>query len=99
MSDVPEGLARRLAAVDTRALSALRRAEAVWPSLAPAVARIACPALLYAGETCFFRASTRQVSADISDATYIEYPDRNHLQIMLESVWITDAVIGEFGQP
>lgn len=98
MFDVPGGLARRLAAVDTRALSALRQAEAAWPSLAPAVERIACPVLLYAGETCFFGASTRQANTDISDATYIEYPDRNHFEMMLESEWITGAVVGKFRQ-
>jgi pimeloyl-ACP methyl ester carboxylesterase len=96
MFDVPRGMAERLAVSDTKALHALRRAEARWPSLAGTPDKIEVPVLLYAGEHCFFRDATARMANQFPDVRYIEHPGRNHFDLMTESSWITPEAINNF---
>jgi pimeloyl-ACP methyl ester carboxylesterase len=99
MFDVPRGMAERLAVSDTKALHALRRAEARWPSLAGTPDKIEVPVLLYAGEHCFFRDATARMANQFPDVRYIEHPGRNHFDLMTESSWITREAINNFTAP
>lgn len=96
MFDVPRGMAERLASCDTKALHALRWAEATWPSLTQTPDKIEVPVLLYAGEHCFFREATARMAGQFRDVRYIEHPDRNHFDLMTEPSWVTREVIESF---
>lgn len=96
MFDVPRGMAERLAKCDTKALHALRLAEATWPSLAQTPDNIEIPVLLYAGEHCFFQRTTAGMVGQFRDVRYIEHPGRNHFDLMTESSWISREVINSF---
>lgn len=97
MFDVPDGMATRLARVNTNALHALRTAEAEWPPLGAASELFTAPVLLYAGEKCFFRNATAAAVAHFPSARYLERPGRNHFDLMPDSAWITGEVVQQFG--
>lgn len=97
MFDVPDGMATRLARVNTNALHALRTAEAEWPPLGAASESFTAPVLLYAGEKCFFRNATAAAVAHFPSARYLERPGRNHFDLMPDSAWITGEVVQQFG--
>ena len=99
MFQVPMGMAKRLAQIDTQALYALRTAEAGWPSLQRVPEKITAPVLLYAGENCFFRDSTAHMLGQFSDGRYIECPGNNHFEQMTQTKWITEEVIKHLAVP
>lgn len=97
MFDVPAGLSKRLAEVDTRALHSLRVAEAQWPTLQGDTEAFDAPALLYAGAQCFFRDSTAAATGHFRSARFLERPGRNHFALMLDATWIVEEVVRHFG--
>lgn len=96
MFTVPAPLAARLRQADTKALLALRQAEATWPDLSEVPATISAQCLLYAGEHCFYRAATEQMASTFPSARYLERPGLNHFSLMSEADWIGQRVISAF---
>lgn len=96
MLDVPPGMSARLESVNAEALLALRQAEGTWPTLAPALARIDLPALVYAADGCFFRDATAAAARELPQARYLERAGRNHFDLMTDSRWITAQVVQAF---
>jgi hypothetical protein len=61
--------------------------------------KIEVPVLLYAGEHSFFREATADMTKHFRAGRYIEYPGRNHFDLMMESSWISREVIDSFIAP
>ncbi|MXR35411.1 alpha/beta fold hydrolase [Craterilacuibacter sinensis] len=99
MFDVPTPLAARLQQADTASLLALRQAEARWPDLSDAPARLAMPCLLYAGEHCFYRAATAAMAEAFPNSRYLQRSGRTHFDLMPDSAWICHEVIASFARP
>ncbi|MGL5027682.1 MAG: alpha/beta fold hydrolase [Shewanella oncorhynchi] len=93
MFHVPPPLANRLSRAKLPALRALRKAESDWPDLSTIPAKLSMPCLLYAGEQCFFRDQTLQMTASFLRGEYLERENRNHFELMLDANWICSVVI------
>ncbi|MBP6019144.1 MAG: alpha/beta fold hydrolase [Burkholderiaceae bacterium] len=72
------------------------QAQATWPPVLGDPSTLHIPILLYAGEHCFFRDSTKALEAVFPASSYIELAGNNHFQVMAQSKWITEEVIALF---
>lgn len=93
MFDMPIAMEKRFLQANTSHLIKLRCAEATWPNLELALSNIdTLSCIIYAAEDCFFKAQTKAASETLNNCQYIEIPNCNHFEAMLNPNAISRAI-------
>jgi pimeloyl-ACP methyl ester carboxylesterase len=97
MFDMPIEMEKRFLQANTSHLINLRCTEATWPDLENAFSNVGTSAcIIYAAEKCFFKAKTKAASEKLNNCQYIEIPNCNHFEAMLNPNVISSAIEKSF---